>query len=284
MFDELINKEKKKLNKLYDEVENNVDFYTQKALKQNLLNKIHHEDCLETIEKIKEANEKINLVITSPPYNMNLRIRNGKYCSRQITKEFSTKYDGFNDNLPIEEYYAFHLKVLKELIEISDMVFYNIQIVTGSKRAFFKIIGELSNNLKEIIVWDKGHAQPAMGTQILNRQSELLLVFEKEDKAISRQFSNGEFSRGELNDIWLIKPNKKRKTEEEKTLNHSASFPKELVEKILLNFSKENDVIYDPFSGTGTTAIVSKKLNRNFIGSEIVKSYADFANKKLDNF
>lgn len=281
MFDELNDKEKEKLNKLYNEVENNIDFYAQKALKQNLINKIHHEDCLETIRKIKEANQKINLVITSPPYNMNLRIRNGKYCSRQITKEFSTKYDGFNDNLPIEEYYAFHLKVLKELIEISDMVFYNIQIVTGSKRAFFKIIGELSNNLKEIIVWDKGHAQPAMGTQILNRQSELLLVFEKEDKAISRQFSNGEFPRGTLNDIWLIKPNKKRKTEEKKTLNHGASFPEELVERILLNFSKENDVIYDPFSGTGTTAFVSKKLNRNFIGSEIVKSYADFANKKI---
>lgn len=110
---------------------------------------------------------------------------------------------------------------------------------------------------------------------------ELLLVFEKEDGAISRQFLNAEFQRGTLNDIWLIKPNKKRKTEEKKTLNHGASFPEELVERILLNFSKENDVIYDPFSGTGTTAFVSKKLNRNFIGSEIVKSYADFANKKI---
>jgi site-specific DNA-methyltransferase (adenine-specific)/modification methylase len=97
----------------------------------------------------------VNVVITSPPYNMNLRIMNGKYCSRQIVKEFSTKYNGFSDNLPIEEFYDLHSTILRELIRVSDIVFYNIQIVTGSKRAFFKIIGEFSDNLKDIIVWDK---------------------------------------------------------------------------------------------------------------------------------
>ena len=67
------------------------------------INKIYNEGCLDTLSRI--PNNSIDLVITSPPYNMNLRIRNGKYCSRQIVKEFSTKYEGFDDNLPIEKYY-----------------------------------------------------------------------------------------------------------------------------------------------------------------------------------
>ena len=64
------------------------------------LNKIYHEDCLTTLGKMKD--DSVDLVITSPPYNMNLRIRNGEYCSRQIVKEISTKYTEFDDNLPIE--------------------------------------------------------------------------------------------------------------------------------------------------------------------------------------
>ena len=122
--------------------------------------KILQGDCLNLLKKID--NDSIDIVITSPPYNMNLRIRNGKYCSRQIVKEISTKYTEFDDNLPIEEYNKFHTEVLKELLRVADLVFYNIQIVTGSKRSVFKMIGEFSDNLKEIIVWDKGHGQPAM--------------------------------------------------------------------------------------------------------------------------
>ena len=52
-------------------------------------NLIYNECCLSTLKKFKE--NSIDCVITSPPYNMNLRIRNGKYCSRQIVKELSDK-------------------------------------------------------------------------------------------------------------------------------------------------------------------------------------------------
>lgn len=205
---------------------------------------------------------------------MNLRIRNGKYCSRQITKEFSTKYEGFNDNLPILEYYEFHLKVLKELLRASKLVFYNISVVTGSKRALFKIIGDLHDCLKDIIVWDKGHGQPAMQKGVLNRRSELILVFDSEN-AISRSFDTAMFNRGCLDDVWCIKRGKKVSD------THSAVFPEELVEKILLNFSKEGDVVYDPFMGTGTTAVVAKRLNRKYLGSELLTSYYSITHKRL---
>ena len=245
----------------------------QKTAEPDLLDKIFNESCLDTMKRIPDG--FVDVVITSPPYNMNLRIRNGQYCSRQIVKELSTKYEGFSDNMPIDEFYKFHSEVIRELLRISNLVFYNIQIVTGSKRAFFKIIGDFSESLKEIIIWDKGNGQPAMQEQVINRRSELLLVFEN-DYPISRQFRSASFKRGTLDDVWLIKRERKKGVS-----NHGATFPEELIEKILENFSSENDVIYDPFLGTGTTAIVSKMMNRRFMGSEISKEYFDISTNKL---
>ncbi len=237
-----------------------------------LINKVFNESCLDTMKRIPD--DFVDVVITSPPYNMNLRIRNGEYCSRQIVKEISTKYEDFPDNLPIDEYYKFHSEVLKELLRISNLVFYNVQIVTGSKRAIFKMIGEFSENLKDIIIWDKRYGQPAIGEQVLNRRSELILVFEK-DYPISRQFRSAVFKRGTLDDVWVI--DRERKNVE----GHGATFPEKLISTILENFSKKKDIIYDPFIGTGTTAVVSKKLGRNFIGSEISKKYYKECNKRL---
>ena len=234
---------------------------------------VHNESCLDTLKKLPD--NSINIVVTSPPYNMNLRIRNGKYCSRQIVKELSTKYVDFDDNMPINDFYEFHSNVISELLRVSDVIFYNIQIVTGSKRAFFKIIGDFSDSLKDIIVWDKGVAQPAMASAVLNRQSELILVFDSKN-AISRQFEKCNFERGTLNDIWNIKRGKKIDK------SHGAVFPEELVGTILKNFSNENDIVYDPFMGTGTTAVVSKKLNRRFIGSEINKNYCSIINDRIN--
>jgi site-specific DNA-methyltransferase (adenine-specific) len=248
---------------------------TKKTKKEVLLDSIFNESCIDTMKRIPD--NFVDVVITSPPYNMNLRIRKGEYCSRQIVKELSTKYEGFSDNLPIDEYNKFHTEVLRELLRISNLVFYNIQIVTGSKRSVFKMIGEFSDKLKEIIIWDKGHGQPAMQEQVLNRRSELILVFEN-DYPISRQFRSAKFKRGTLEDIWEIKRERKKGVD-----NHGATFPEELIKTILDNFTEENDVIYDPFLGTGTTAVVSKKLNRRYIGSELSKDYFKICQTQLKN-
>ena len=241
-----------------------------------MLNKIHVESCLDTMKRMPD--DSVDLVVTSPPYNMNLRIRYGQYLSRQVGNEISTKYADFADNMPIDEFYEFHKEVLTELLRVSNLVFYNIQIVTGSKRAFFKLIGDFSDNLKEIIVWDKGHGQPAMQQQVLNRRSELLLVFEK-DYPISRQFRTATFERGTLDDVWVIKREHKKNS-----VKHGATFPEKLVEIIIDNFSKKGDVVYDPFLGTGTTVSVARRLGRVYIGSEINQDYADIAAERLQDF
>ena len=156
------------------------------------------------------------------------------------------------------------------------MVFYNVQIVTGSKRAIFKLLGDFSEYVKDIIIWDKVNAQPAMGEGVLNRQSELIIVFDKND-AISRKFNYCNFARGTLNDVWQIKRGKKVAG------SHGATFREELVEKILTNFSREGDVVYDPFMGTGTTSVVAKRMGRRYIGSELLPHYVEIANERVKN-
>jgi len=236
------------------------------------LNYIYNECCLSTLKRI--PSNSLTMTITSPPYNMNLRIRNGQYCSRQIKKELTTKYKDFSDNLPINEYNSFHSKVLGELLRVSQLIFYNIQIVTGSKKSIFKMIGDYSDYLKEIIVWDKGKAEPSIAEGVINRRTELILIFDK-DNSISRKFNNAVFNKGTLEDLWLIPSGKSQ------LKDHKAIFPEKLVYKILANFTKEKDIIYDPFMGSGSTAVVCKKMNRFFIGSEVNEEYIDIAKQRL---
>ena len=234
---------------------------------------VKNDTCTNTLGAM--ADDSIDHVITSPPYNMNLRIRNGKHCSRQIVKEFSSKYEGFDDNLSSSDFYCLHTGIIRELLRVTKgYIFYNIAIVTGSKKAFFRIMGEHADSLKEIIVWDKGHGQPSMQSGVLNRQSELILVFSKND-ALSRQFSTAQFKRGELSDTWKIQ----RGRSSDK--GHGAVFAEELVGQILDGFTRPGDLIYDPFTGTGTTGVVCAKKGRNFVGSELLKSYCDLANQRI---
>ena len=231
-------------------------------------------DCLERMKEIPDGS--VDLIVTSPPYNMNLRIRNGKYCSRQIVKELSTKYKSFDDNLPMDEYFNFNKKVLTECLRVSDLVFYNVQFLTGNKPALFKLMGEFHNKIKEFIVWDKVNAQPAIGKNVLNSQFEVLLVLQN-SKPESRAFDSGQFKRGTMSNVWDIKRGKKY------SKDHGASFPLDLADKIISNFSAPQSTILDPFLGVGTTGVAAKNLNRNFIGIEMDEGYFNIAQDRIKN-
>jgi site-specific DNA-methyltransferase (adenine-specific)/modification methylase len=230
-------------------------------------------DCLEVMKDIPD--KSIDCVITSPPYNMRLRIRNGKYTEREWAEHFSKKYSEFSDALPMKEYQKFHTSVIRELLRISSIVFWNISIVTGSKEAVFGIIGEFAKEITDIIVWDKGFGQPAMNNGVLNRGYELIVVFESERKN-GRTFNKYFFNRGTMPDIWRIGRGGK-----ENDATHSATFPKQIVGKIILNWTKQGDIILDPFNGCGTTSVVAQNLHRNYIGIEISPEYCKIAEERL---
>uniref|UniRef100_A0A6M3LD59 site-specific DNA-methyltransferase (cytosine-N(4)-specific) n=1 Tax=viral metagenome TaxID=1070528 RepID=A0A6M3LD59_9ZZZZ len=238
--------------------------------KEKYLNKIVCCDCLEGIKDIPD--KSIDMVLTSPPYNMRTRIRNGQYTTREKSEHFSKKYHYFNDALPIEEFYTFHSKILSILLRISKIVCYNFQIVTGSKEVFFRIIGDFSREIKDIIVWDKGRGQPAMHEQVLNSCYEMILIFENDGRC-GRAIQNAQFQRGTMDNILRIGRGKAIKL-------HRAVFPEKLALILINAFSNKKDIILDPFIGSGTTALAAKQLNRNFIGMEISEEYCKIARQR----
>tara|TARA_R110000787_G_scaffold268048_1_gene374469 strand:+ start:144 stop:887 length:744 start_codon:yes stop_codon:yes gene_type:complete len=236
-------------------------------------NKIYNEDCEITLAKMQD--KSIDLVVTSPPYNMRTRIRNGEYTTREKSEHFSKKYKHFDDALPIDDFYQLHKRILTELLRVSKVVCYNFQIVTGSKEAFFKIIGDFNTKIKDIIIWDKGSGQPAMHENVLNSAYEMILILEDDNKA-GRLIQNATFRRGEMSNIIRVKRGKKP------TEINGAVFPEKMVAELLNAFSNDNDIIYDPFIGSGTTAVVCEKLNRQWIGSELIEEQYKQALKRLE--
>jgi len=234
------------------------------------LGKLYHGDCLEIMPEL----EPVDLVVTSPPYNMRTRICNGEYTTRENSEHFSKKYKHFDDALSIDKYYNFHNLVLTEMLRLSPIVFWNIQIVTGSKEAIFKLIGNFNKEIKDIIVWDKGFGQPAMHEGVLNRASELILILERNATA-GRQFNKSYFGRGTMQDIWRLGKGKSLK-------ENKACFPVNLVMKILEGWTSTDAVILDPFLGSGTTAIACERLHRRWIGIEIGEEYCEIAAKRID--
>ena len=103
---------------------------------------------------------------------------------------------------------------------------------------------------------------------------EVLLVLSK-DRPESRSFHNAGFGRGKLENLWQIKRGKKFHP------SHGATFPEELVERVIRNFAPVGGTILDPFMGTGTTGAVCARLGNPFIGIEMLPHYFDFAEKRI---
>ena len=233
-----------------------------------------HMDCMEYLRECED--NAFDIAITSPPYNMNLRVnaKGDGYCSRQVVKELSSKYENYADNMPMEEYKDFLSLFISESCRVSDLVFLNIQQITGNKRAIYQAISENIELLKETIIWDKCIAQPSIAERTFNSQFEFIYVFG--GNAIARQFQTANFSRGTESNIWRIRG------ESRKDLNHGARFPLAIPAKILNLFGRNGMRVIDPFLGTGTTAIAAHYGGFDFTGIELDEDYYNTACTRFD--
>jgi site-specific DNA-methyltransferase (adenine-specific)/modification methylase len=239
------------------------------------VNKIYNMDCMTGLKEM--ANDSVDVVITSPPYNANVRLCNGKYTKINDWKDNRRKYNDFDDALMPLEYFEWQKGVIKELLRVCKYdIFYNIQMLSSNKLALFKILGEFSDYVKEIFIWDKKHGEPAIQHNVVNSVFEFIIVFSK-NQPIKRAFINSTFERGTFPNMIRIGKNYKNKN----CKVHTAVFPIDLPRLLIKNFSKEGQTILDPFMGTGTVAEVCKQLNRKFIGFEIDGDYIKISDRKL---
>lgn len=237
---------------------------------------LYNDDCMNVLQKMIDEGKRVDAIITSPPYNMNLRIMHGKYVSRCRNKnhkiEFSNKYDTYTDDMPMNDYFSFQDEFIDKALQVTDLMFYNIQMITGNKVALLQLLGKYAEKIKEIIIWNKRNSQPAMQNGVLNSQYEFIFVFQN-SKPYNRSFEDALFPRGTESNVWDIK--------RERNKLIKAGFPTELVKRILKNFVKSGSIVFDPFMGSGTTGVVCKELGYDFIGVEMDKEMFEKAKDRI---
>ena len=240
------------------------------------LNKIYNEYCLEGMKRIPDGS--VDCIVTSPPYNFCLRVKGNKYIKKgknEVMAGLATnKYtNGLSDSLDMNSYFEWQCKCIDEMLRVcSGNVFYNIQMITGNKQALLKIMGRYSESIRDILIWDKKVAEPAMKAGCLNSEYEWIIAFENGD-CKGRMFKTMQAGRGEMSNV--IRIGKNRENE------HRAAFPVQLPQCLISQFTSSGSLILDPFMGSGTTAIAAIREKRNFIGFELNKEYYDKACKRI---
>ena len=233
------------------------------------LDTIYNKDCIEGMKELHDS--CVNLVLTSPPYNIGKTLTHGK-------KSVDIGYDDTRD-----DYFGFLCNAIDEMIRVSKQyVFLNIQPLANNKTDIYRIFGKYAYKIKEVIIWHKKRSPPQINSSCLRPNFEYIICFDKKTPE-KRAFDGIDFGHkglhktcwdGQINDLFY--------NENFDSKNHHAIFPIWLPRRIIELFSKENDVVLDPFMGCGTTAVACKQLNRRYIGFEIDKSHYDVAVKRLD--
>lgn len=227
-------------------------------------------DCLDTMRSMPD--ESIDLVVTSPPYNLKNSTGNGMKDGRGgkwANASLINGYSHHNDCMPHEEYAVWQRDCLTEmfrLIKSDGAIFYNHKwrVQAGLLQDRQDIVSGFP--VRQIIIWrrkgginfNKGYFLPTY---------EVIYLICKPDFELAK----GANAHG---DIWEF-------TQEMKNA-HPAPFPVSLIERIIS--STNASLILDPFMGSGTTAIAAKKLGRNFLGIEISPEYVALAKQRLEDF
>jgi adenine-specific DNA-methyltransferase len=246
---------------------------------------VYSGDCLGFLEGC--PNEVFQLIITSPPYN--------------VGKEYEKKQK-------LDVYLKQQTKVIRECVRClapSGSICWQVgnYVTNGSivplDIALYPVFFELGLKMRNRIIWHFEH-----GLHCSNRFSgryETVCWFTKNDdyffnldpvrvpqkypgKKYFKGPKAGQFSCNPLGknpgDLWLIpnvKCNHVEKTE------HPCQFPVELIERLVLSMTKENDWVFDPYLGSGTSVIAAIRHQRRGVGCEIVERYSELARKRISD-
>jgi site-specific DNA-methyltransferase (adenine-specific) len=250
----------------------------------SLLNTIILSDVLDGLKKIPD--ESVHMVVSSPPYNIDLK-----------------GYGNRNDNDPYHVYVSWLKDIFiqcKRILVDGGRLVINIDSVRNrqdDEEYMRPIAGDLINAGREVglkyrteICWYKqnwsGRAT-AFGSYMscsnpaIRRNHEYIMVWSKGNWKLegdpelsdmtSEEFQNWTFS------TWFIQP-------ETRNLNdHPAPYPEELVRRLVKLFTYRGNTVVDPFMGTGTTGVVAKVLGRNYIGIDNSPDDVEFAKKRIDS-
>lgn len=234
-------------------------------------------DSLKILKQIDD--ESIDMIFADPPYFLS-----GDGITCNAGKRVSVKKGNWDEKIGIREKHQFNRqwirlckKALKDngTIWISGTMHNIYSIGMALEEEGFKII----NN----ITWKKLNPPPNISCRAFTHSTETILWAKKDLKKAKHIFhyeTMKELNGGkQMKDVWetsLTKPSEK------KCGKHPTQKPVELLEKIILASTNENDLILDPFNGSGTTGIVASRFHRKYIGIEREEEYLNLTIRRKE--
>lgn len=242
--------------------------------KEYKLNSIYNVDCLELAKKIKD--DSIDLVFADPPYNLsgsNFKMKFTKSGGADLNTN-KGKWDRYTD----AEFEEFTKKWLSECFRILKKngsiwvagTYHNIYLVGYlMKKLGFDILNE--------VLWHKSDATPNLSCTRFVADHENFIWARKGKGNIFNYKNMKEMNGGkQMRAIWT-----RGKTAGGKKI-HPTQKPEWLLERVILSTSNANGIIFDPFIGSGTTAVMAKKLGRSYLGAELDREYYDKSIKRIN--
>jgi site-specific DNA-methyltransferase (adenine-specific) len=233
------------------------------------INKIYNEDCLVTMGKMSDC--FVDLIVTSPPYNKGYWSSNRNLNNGFKTKARRIDYENYCDNLNPKDYEEWQRKFIKECLRIlkpTGSFFYNHQPIQKNHQEVNPLF-IYDFPLKQTIIWNRKNTPKLDKSYFFPITEYIFWLQKKKDSRVKFNRKKALFN----TNIWNINPDIKNK--------FPAPFPEELVNNCVLSCTDENDLVYDPFMGSGTTAKMALINNRNYIGSEISIEYCEIAEQRI---
>ena len=237
--------------------------------------KLIYNDIFKAIKKLED--KSVDMIFADPPYFLS---NDGITCSGG--KMVSVNKGEWDRTLSIKEKHKFNKKWIKECyrvlkdngtIWISGTLHNIYSIGMALEEEGFKII----NN----ITWQKTNPPPNLSCKTFTHSTETTLWARKDLKKVKYTFNYNIMkelnNNKQMKDVWttsLTKPSEK------KCGKHPTQKPLEILDKIILASTKENDLILDPFCGSSTTGISAVRLNRRYIGIDNEKEYIELSKRR----
>jgi len=232
------------------------------------LNTIICGDCLTVMKEMPD--NSIDLVVTSPPYNLKNSTGNGmKPCTtsgKWANAALQNGYSHYDDNMPHNKYVKWQRDCLTEmfrLIKENGAIFYNHKwrVQDGLLQDRQDILSGFP--VRQIIIWRRKGGINFNPGYFLPTYEVIYLIAKPDFRLVPKANAVG--------DVWEF-------TQEMKN-GHPAPFPVALIERIISSTYAE--IVLDPFIGSGTTAVVAKNLKRNYIGIELSPDYCKMAEERI---
>ena len=255
---------------------------------------LHNKDCLEGMQDIDD--NTIDLTLTSPPYD-NLRDYNGySFDFENTAKELYrvTKQGGIVVWIVGDETKNFceSLSSFKQAIYFVEACgFKLLDTMIYQKKSYppaYPNMRRYAQNFEYMFVFSKGKPK-TFNPQYIARtdkdkgKKKTSSFRQKDGTLLKKTIAYDTDKPKKVTNVWLLDVGYMKSSKDKISFDHPATFPEELAKRHILTWSNKNDIVFDPFMGSGTTAKMCLFLDRNFIGHEISNKYYKIAKQRLDN-